>query len=273
MTPRPPAAATRPAARRRGTGLLAALALLLAGCGGPTATSSGNPAASTGGGSTQLTGEVTVLAAASLSTTFTALAESFQRDHPGVRIRLSFGSSTTLAQQVAQGARADLFASAGTAALAQLGDATPTDTVTLARNTLEIATPAGNPAGVRGLADLARADLDVVLCARTVPCGKAADEVLAGAGITPHVVSREVDVGATLAKVTLGEADAAVVYHSDVVSAQGKVEGVEIPAARNTTLDYPLARFGDDAATRAFAAHLTGPEGLAALQRAGFLAP
>jgi molybdate transport system substrate-binding protein len=261
--------------KRRATGLVAGLALLLAGCGAtPTDTaSSGSPAGSSSTTSSAVTGEVTVLAAASLTKTLTALAESFEEANPGATIRLSFGSSTTLAQQIAQGAEADLFASAGTTALEQLGDVKPTDTVTIAKNTLEIATPTDNPGKVIGLADLARADVDVVLCAESVPCGTAADQVLTKAGVAAHVVSREVDVSATLAKVTLGEADAAVVYHSDVVSARGKVAGVEIPAEQNTTLAYPLARFGDDAAARAFAAYLAGPDGLKALQDAGFLSP
>lgn len=252
----------------------AALALLLTGCGGAADTASSNtPAASSSVASTGVTGEVTVLAAASLTRTFTDLAESFEQANPGVTIRLSFGSSTTLAQQIAQGAEADLFASAGAAALEQLGDVEPTATVTIAENTLEIATPTDNPGRVASLADLAKEDVAVVLCAQTVPCGKAADQVLTGAGVEANVVSREVDVSATLAKVKLGEADAAVVYHSDVVSAQGEVAGVEIPAEQNTTLEYPLARFGDDSAATAFAAYLSGPEGLAALQGAGFLAP
>lgn len=255
----------------------AVLALLLAGCGGSspsdTAASATSGASGTASPSAAVTGEVTVLAAASLTRTFTALATSFEQANPGATIRLSFGSSTTLAQQIAQGAEADLFASAGTPALEQLGDVTPASTVTIARNTLEIATPLGNPAKVTGLADLARADVDVVLCAETVPCGKAADEVLTKAGVTAHVVSREVDVSATLAKVTLDEADAAVVYHSDVVSSRGKVEGVEIPSEQNTTLEYPLALFGDDPAAKAFAAFLAGPQGLQALEDAGFLAP
>ena len=214
-----------------------------------------------------------MLAAASLTTPFTTLAEAYEAANPGTTIRLSFGSSTTLAQQVAQGADADLLATAGTAALDQLGDVTPTSTTPIARNTLEIATPPGNPGGVAGLADLATDDLDVVLCAASVPCGRAADEVLARAGVDAHVVSREVDVAATLAKVALDEADAAVVYHSDVVSSQGKVAGVEIPVEQNTTLTYPLALFGDDAAAKGFAAFVAGPAGLAALGEAGFLGP
>ncbi|PKW27574.1 molybdate ABC transporter substrate-binding protein [Phycicoccus duodecadis] len=262
MTPRPAGAAV-------------ALALLLTGCGTtPDAPPAAGPGAasgpSTGSG---VSGQVTVLAAASLTTPFTALAASFEKANPGTTVRLSFGSSTTLAQQIAQGADADLYASAGTTALQQLGDVEPTATVTLARNTLEIATPAGDPAHVRSVADLARKDVDVVLCAASVPCGRAADEVLAKAGVEAHVVSREIDVSAALSKVTLDEADAAVVYHSDVVSAGSTVAGVAIPAAQNVTLTYPLLRFGDDPATAAFAAYLAGPEGTRVLGTAGFLTP
>ncbi len=246
--------------RRTGAAGLAATALLLAGCAAGEDTASGDEA-------------VTVLAAASLTAPFTELAERYMADHPGTEVRLSFGSSTTLAQQVAQGAPADLLATAGTGPLDLLGDVQPSETLTIARNTLEIATPPGNPGGVGGLEDLASTDLDVVLCAATVPCGKAADEVLARAGVAAHVVSREVDVAATLAKVRLGEADAAVVYHSDVASAAGAVEGVEIPAADNTTLAYPLALLGESPAAAAFAAYVAGPEGTGVLTAAGFLAP
>ncbi|GAA4397575.1 molybdate ABC transporter substrate-binding protein [Fodinibacter luteus] len=255
---------------------LALVALLLGACGasvdGPAApTAAGTAGAGTA--SSRVDGEVTVLAAASLAAPLTSLVRAYETEHPGTSVRLGFGSSTTLAQQVAQGAPADLLATAGTDALDRLGDAAPTETTTIARNTLEIATPRDDPAGIDGLVDLAREDAAVVLCAATVPCGAAADEVLARAGVAAHVVSREIDVGATLAKVALGEADAAIVYHSDVVSAGGAVRGVEIPAEQNTTLDYPLARFGDDPGARDFAAYLAGPAGRAALAAAGFLPP
>ncbi|MGL5819291.1 MAG: molybdate ABC transporter substrate-binding protein [Phycicoccus sp.] len=218
-------------------------------------------------------GEVTVLAAASLTTPLTSLAEAYELANPGTTVEVSFGSSTTLARQISQGADADLFLSAGTGALEQLDDVIPTATATIARNTLEIATPPDDPADIAELADLARPGVEVVLCAETVPCGKAADEVLARAGVEAEVVSREVDVTATLAKVTLGEADAAVVYHSDVVSARGAVRGVTIPAAQNTTLEYPVVRFDESTAAAAFTAYLAGPEGRRVLGDAGFLPP
>ena len=229
----------------------------------------------TTGGAPERTNTVTVLAAASLTDPLTSLARQYERTHDGVTIALSFGSSTTLAQQVAEGAPADVVAFAGTPALDQLPkDATGQGgRATIARNTMEIATPPDNPGGVRSVADLAKPDLDVVLCASTVPCGKAADTVLSRAGITPHVVSREVDVKATLAKVRLGEADAAVVYHSDVVSAGDGVKGVVIPTSQNTTLDYPLVWLNTKPDTTGFAELVRSAEGRAALTRAGFLAP
>ena len=224
--------------------------------------------------SSTLSGTVTVLAAASLTESFTALEKSFEAANPGVDVTISFGSSATLAQQIAQGAPADLYASAGTKALDQLpAEAKAKPTTTLAKNVLEIATPPGNPKKVTGLASLADASTNVVLCAETVPCGSAADAVLTKAAVTAHVVSREVDVKATLAKITLGEADAAIGYHSDVVAAGSKVEGVEIPAAQNTTLAYPLVRLTDTAATKAFADLLASAAGLKELEAVGFLAP
>ncbi len=221
--------------RGRLAGVVAVLVVVSAGCTSESRLASGSARRAA-------TSTVTVLAAASLTEPLTALARQYERSHNGVTVALSFGSSTTLAQQVAEGAPADVVAFAGTPAL----DLLPKDIfdnggrATIARNTMEIATPADNPGRVRGLADLSIPSLDVVLCASTVPCGKAADTVLSRVGITPHVVSREVDVKATLAKVRLGEADAALVYHSDVVSAGDSVRGVPIAEAQNTTLDYPM---------------------------------
>lgn len=248
--------------------LLAAV-LATAGC-----AAGGSPSGDGSGGSRDNT-TVTVLAAASLTEPLTALAREYERRHDGVHVALSFGSSTTLAQQVSEGAPADVVAFAGTAALKFLPkDATREGgTATIARNTMEIATPPDNPGAVRSLADLAGAGLDVVLCASTVPCGAAADEVLDRADITPHVVSREVDVKATLAKVRLGEADAAVVYHSDVVSAKASVRGVPIPQAQNTTLDYPLVWLDADPHTTGFVDLVRGAAGREAMTAAGFLAP
>lgn len=218
---------------------------------------------------------VTVLAAASLTEPFTELADAYQKAHPAVSIRTSFGSSTTLAQQVAQGAPADLVAFAGTNAVAQLPamHQDPSRATIIARNTLEIATPPDNPGAVDTINDLAHHDVRVVLCVATAPCGMAADGLFEVARVVPNVVSRDVDVKATLAKVRLGEVDAAVVYHSDVVSAGDAVRGVPITVPGNPVLPYPLIRLTDSAATRAFADYVAGPAGRAALARHGFMAP
>ncbi|MDF2091714.1 molybdate ABC transporter substrate-binding protein [Knoellia sp. 3-2P3] len=269
----PGGAVTPAAARSVVLATLLTTLLATAGCGtGGRSAADGSGVSAAGN---RETATVTVLAAASLTEPLTALAREYERRHDGVHVALSFGSSTTLAQQVAEGAPADAVAFAGTTALKLLPQEMIRDggTATIARNTMEVATPPDNPVKVRSLADLGRPGLDVVLCASTVPCGAAADEVLERAGITPHVVSREVDVKATLAKVRLGEADAAVVYHSDVVSAKGSVHGVPIPEAQNTTLDYPLVWLDADPHTTGFVELARGPAGREALTAAGFLAP
>lgn len=255
----------------------AAAALLASACGagGGSVGAGGSGAADEPGTGRAAGSTVTVLAAASLTEPLTALAHDYEADHPGVQVRLSFGSSTTLAQQVAEGAPADIVALAGTTALAHLPPDAAQDggRATIARNAMEIATPPDNPGRITVLEDLSRSGLDVVLCAATVPCGAAADAVFATADVTPNVVSREVDVKATLAKVRLGEADAAVVYHSDVVSAGDAVHGVAIPAAQNTTLDYPMVWLNGAENTVGFADLVGSREGVAALTAAGFLAP
>ena len=259
----------RTARRLRALGVAVLTASVAIGCSTSGADGGGGDTTAAAGAT------VTVLAAASLSEPFGDLARRYESEHPGVRVRVSFGSSTKLAQQVAQGAPADVVALAGTRVLAQLPEEArdPARRTIVARNVLEIATPPDDAAGVSGLADLARPDVAVVLCVETAPCGSAADEVLGRAGVAANVVSREVDVRSTLAKIALAEADAAIVYHSDVVTARGRVRGVPIPAALNTTLDYPLVRLSDDVHPTAFAALVSGPAGQAALVDAGFLAP
>ncbi|MER7071850.1 molybdate ABC transporter substrate-binding protein [Terrabacter sp. NPDC000476] len=268
----------RPLLRRRvaAPAVTALTALLLAACGSST------PAASTGGSaqpggssasSSSLQGTVTVLAAASLTESFDALKKDFEAAHPGVTVETSYGSSATLVQQVNNGAPASVVALAGTAAAEPLDKGMVKDTKTFATNVLEIAVPPANPGGVTSIADLAKPSVKVVLCADTVPCGKAAQTTFTKAGVVPNVVSKEVDVKATLAKVKLAEADAAVVYHSDVVAAKDAVKGLTIPADVNTSLTYPVVTLADDAATKAFVAYVLSAEGLATVQSFGFGAP
>lgn len=265
-------------------GALAASALLFTGCGNGSTTPETTPNTDGAAGATEatdtdaaedITGTVTVLAAASLTEAFTELADQLKAEHPGVTVELSFGSSTTLAQQIAEGADADVYASAGRGAVDHLPAdfADDGDAADIASNVLQIAVPQGNPGAVKGLNDFTRSDVDTVLCAETVPCGKAADEAFGKAGLTPTPVSREIDVKATLSKVTLGEADAAIVYQSDVATAGDGVEGVEIPEDENVKMAYPMLWSNTDPATIAFVDLVQGETGLAALAKAGFGAP
>ena len=197
---------------------------------------------------------MTVLAAASLTESFDQLKKDFEAANPGVTVETSYGSSATLVQQVDNGAPASVIALAGTAAAEPLDKAVVKDTKTFATNVLEIAVPPSNPGAVTSINDLAKPSVKVVLCADTVPCGKAAQATFKKARIVPNVVSKEVDVKATLSKVKLAEADAAVVYHSDVVAAKDAVTGVEIPSQLNTSLVLPrhhaLRRRGDQGLRR-----------------------
>lgn len=186
---------------------------------------------------------VTVLAAASLTKAFTALAEQFEADNEGTRVELGFAASSELVTQIEQGAEADVFASADEANIDKVIDAGEADgaPVAFARNRLEIAVERGNPAGIRTLADLADPELVVVLCAPEVPCGKYADQILDTAGVTVRPASREDSVSSTLGKVELGEADAAIVYASDVATSD-KVDGVVIPDSSNVVTTLPMIR-------------------------------
>jgi len=255
----------RPPRRAHAPALAALTALLLGACGSAVQPSGGSP--------TSLQGTVTVLAAASLTESFDQLAKDFEAANPGVTMQTSYGSSATLVQQVDNGAPASVIALAGAEAAKPLDRRRVEDTRTFATNVLEIAVPPSNPGAVRSINDLAQPSVNVVLCADTVPCGKAARATFTKARIDPNVVSQEVDVKATLAKVKLGEADAAVVYHSDVVAAKGAVTGIEIPSQLNTRLPYPVLTLSDDAATRAFVNYLLSAQGLTTLQSFGFGAP
>lgn len=255
----------------------AVLAMSLSAC-GSAATDS--PAAG-GGASTQgstgsppaLSGTVTVLAAASLTNSFDVIKTDFEAANPGVTVEVSYGSTATLVQQVNNGAPANVLASAGQSAVEPLQKSLVKSSSVFATNVLEIAVPPTNAAGVTSINDLAKPTVKVVLCADTVPCGKAAAATFKKARVVPNVVSKEIDVKATLAKVTLGEADAAVVYHSDVVAAKDAVKGIEIPSQYNTTLRYPIVTLSDDAATKAFVAYVLSSKGLMTVQSFGLGTP
>jgi molybdate transport system substrate-binding protein len=218
---------------------------------------------------------VVVFAAASLTETFTALGRSFEASHPGVRVRFNFGGSSGLAQQITQGAPADVFAAASLATMKVVTDsgAAAGQPRVFARNRLIIATPAGNPGGVRKPADLAGPGRKVVLCAPQVPCGAAAAKALAAAKVTVTPVSQEQDVKAALTKVSLGEADAALVYRTDVKAAGGKVEGIDFPEAAQAVGDYPivtLAAAPQPALAGEFVRLVRSAAGTRVLTQAGF---
>jgi molybdate transport system substrate-binding protein len=227
--------------------------------------------------STVPTGPVTVLAAASRTETFTTLGRRFEAAHPGTTVTFSFGSSATLAAQVVQGAPADIFVAASTATMRTVTEAgAATDPVELATNTLEIAVPAGNPGGVRGLADLANPDLRIALCAPQAPCGALAVEVLRAAGVTAAPDTLESDVRAVLQKVRSDEVDAGLVYTTDVVAAGNEVEGIPVPEAAEAPNHYPVAVLRasrNPVAARAFVGYLLSGPGRQVLADAGFGPP
>lgn len=225
----------------------------------------------------ELSGTVTVLAAASLRDVFDDLADRFRSDHPDVEIVLGYGGSSGLAEQIISGAPADVFAAANPATMSTVSDAgLAVEPVVFATNTLQIAVPRGNPGNVAGIADLARPELAIALCDPTVPCGAAAVEVLDRAGVTASVDTLEEDVRAALTKVALGEVDAALVYRTDVIAAGGEVEAVEVPEASEVVNVYaisPLTEARNPEAARAFLDLVLSATGRTVLERAGFGAP
>ncbi|MGV9720476.1 molybdate ABC transporter substrate-binding protein [Nocardia beijingensis] len=229
-------------------------------------------------GAGHVSGTVTVFAAASLTETFTELGKQFEAAHPGVKVIYSFGASSALAEQINQGAPADVFASAAPKNMQQVrdkGEVTGAP-VTFVRNRLEIAVPKGNPGRITGLADFGRAEPKLALCAEQVPCGAAAETVFESAGITPRPDTREQDVKAVLTKVTLGEVDAALVYRTDVEAAGGKVEGIDFPESGKAVNDYPIAPLAhapNAAAAAAFVDFVTSEQARPVFAAAGFDTP
>lgn len=191
----------------------------------------------------KLSGDITVFAAASLTESFTEIKKHFEAKYADVSVKLNFDASSNLAAQVQQGAPADVFASADQANLQKTlesGDVVPPP-LDFAKNHLQIAVEKGNPKKIKGLADLAKKGMVVTLCADAVPCGKYAAEAFAKAGVDVHPASKEENAKAALSKVSLGEADAAVVYVTDVKAAKGEVSGVRIPYRHNVVATYPAA--------------------------------
>lgn len=221
---------------------------------------------------------LSVFAAASLTETFTRLGEQFEDAHPDVDVVFSFGDSSTLADQIRLGTPADVFASAVPQPMEQLvvSGGLAAAPVTFAHNRLEIAVPAGNPAGITGLADFGRADLRTAVCVDEAPCGNAARTVLRTAGITAKPSLTEPDVQAVLTRVRVGEADAGLVYRTDVRAAADTVDGIEFPEADQASNDYqiaPTAAADDPDTAAAFVDFATTPQAQSVFGAAGFDRP
>ncbi|AHH93936.1 molybdate ABC transporter substrate-binding protein [Kutzneria albida] len=253
--------------------LVCAAATLLAGCGGGASTGSGPSSTAA-----QQTGTVTVLAAASLTASFNQLKTQFEAAHPGVTVKISYDGSAALVQQITNGVGADVFASADQANMdkvvkAGLNDGAPQ---VFARNKLEIAVPPANPKGIAGFADLAKPGVVLVVCADPVPCGAATKKVSQATGVTLHPASQETAVTTVLAKVQAGEADAGLVYVTDVNSAGSKVKGIPFPEADKAVNDYPitvLRNAPQSALAKQFVEFVRGGKGHEVLGKVGFETP
>ena len=246
--------------------LVSGLCLVLTGC---TAVPSTGPGDGTGSRT------LTVFAAASLTDAFTALGEQFETENPGVTVTFNYAGSSDLAQQIVHGAPADVFAAASDATMKMVTDrglAATTPTV-FASNVLQIATPSGNPKHITSFADLARPGLVVVMAAPQVPCGEAVRKVERATGVTLQPVSEESDVKSVLSKVLTGDADAGLVYVTDVAAARGKVDGVSFPEAEGARTLYPITVVKNapepELAAR-FQRLVTGESGRKVLHAAGF---
>ncbi|MFB8249318.1 molybdate ABC transporter substrate-binding protein [Streptomyces sp. NPDC055952] len=260
-------------ARRRLRVAGGAVAALLA----LSACSSADPAPDKGS-SSELSGTVTVFAAASLQESFEKLGAAFEKQHPGTEVTFSFGGSDSLAAGINSGAPADVFAAASPATMALVTDrkAAAGTPAVFVRNRLQIATLPGNPDRITSLKDLAEPGLKVVLCDEAVPCGAAARKALKAAGLRVTPVSYEQDVKSALTKVELKEADAAVVYRTDVRAAGDKVDGVDFPESADAVNDYPIAlleQARNPETAKAFIALVRSAEGRKVLSGAGFLKP
>lgn len=256
---------------RRLSAAAAAFVIVAAACGGAT-----EPAAPSGARS--LAGSLTVFAAASLADAFKSAGEQLRVKNPGTDFVFNYGSSSTLATQILNGAPADVFASADDASMRKVVDADLSDgaPASFVGNRLQIVVGAGNPRRIAGLGDLAMPGLVVVLAGPTVPAGRYAREALRKAGVSVRPASEEVDVRAVLNKVALGEADAGIVYVTDVRSGAARVAGVDIAEAHQVHARYPITVVRESkhpVLARAFIDYLTSDEGQRLLAEFGFSRP
>ena len=254
--------------RIRLAAVLAVAALALAACGG-------NDDNTSSGGSSASSNEIKVFAAASLTAAFTELGQRYSATNGGTKVTFNFAGSQALATQIRQGAPADVFASADIPNMDKVRDLVGTPQ-NFASNLLQIVVEKGNPKGVKTLDDLANPDLKVVLAAPDVPAGRYAKQVLDQAGVSVRPVSQEDNVKAVVTKVSLGEADAGIVYVTDVTAGGDKVEGVDIPEEQNVTATYPIATVKASKAqdkAQAFMDLVLSAQGQQVLKQYGFLPP
>jgi molybdate transport system substrate-binding protein len=229
-------------------------------------------------GASAANGAITVFAASSLTAAFEEIGEAFTDEHPGTNVTFNFAASSELVTQIGEGAPADVFASADVGNMTKLTEAgnNASEPVVFARNVAQIIVAPGNPEGIAGIADLSDPDLIVVVCAPEVPCGKYAATIFENAGVAVTPKSLEENVKAVVTKVTLGEADAGIVYATDVRAAGGDAEAVEIPADINVVAEYPMAVTKDAAnpqGAQAFIDFVGGARGQQILMSYGFLEP
>ncbi|MGH3314628.1 MAG: molybdate ABC transporter substrate-binding protein [Nocardioidaceae bacterium] len=255
---------------RRWVGTAAAALLLtsIAGCGSDDAGGSAEGEETT----------LTVFAASSLTDSFSELGKRFEKSHDGVSVTFNFAGSSDLVAQLQQGAPADVFASADPENMdkAVADDLVEGEVVNFASNTLQIAVPPDNPGNVSSLQDLAKPGLNVVVCAPEVPCGSASTDVEKAGGIDIKPVSEEQAVTDVLAKVTTGQADAGLVYVTDVIAAGDDVKGVSFPESSEAVNVYPIAPLKDSEnpeLAQEFVDLVTSQEGQQVLQHAGFAKP
>lgn len=260
-------------------GIIGLVAIILLGCAGQGA----NPGEPAGG-------SLTIFAAASLTEAFREVGEAFKAGHPGSEVTFNFAGSQQLALQIQQGARADVFASANERQMEKVlaaGLVAGDEATTFARNSMITIVPGDNPGRVEALPDLARPGVKLILAGEQVPAGAYARQVLArlsadaaygpgfGPAVLDNVISNEENIRQVVAKIRLGEADAALVYRSDVTPhVADDVQTIEIPAAFNVTATYPLAVLEtaqDPELARQFVAFVLSPEGQRILMRWGLL--
>jgi molybdate transport system substrate-binding protein len=256
---------------------LACLTLALVAC------STDEPAGdSTGDGATVEATELTVFAASSLTAAFTQIGSDFEAANPGTTVTFNFGSSGDLASAIESEGTADVFASASGTYMDDVRDSVGVaGRANFVTNKLVIITPPDNPANITSLEDLAKPGVQVVLAAEGVPVGDYARESLDAAGIKDdvlaNVVSNEEDNASVVAKITAGEADAAIAYVSDVTSAVAPdLASVQIPDDVNVIATFPIAVVTTSTnadVAQAFVTYVTGSEGEATLDDFGFLPP